>query len=206
MVKTRRGAALALAAVWLSVTASLAYNVLYADKFATLGPGWGAPSALINVSHGQLVITPEKNTTQTILNQAQVFPDDITVSCTMSFIKAPTPTWGSGPVFWAQDYESYYALLINAQGWFAVQRHAAGGYRLFVPWRQSRVIKQGEGARNRLLVVTRGDQVKIFINGWKVVSFVGQAPPGRSHIGFKASSGPQGKNSVAFVNLLVADP
>lgn len=206
MVKTRREAALAIAAVLLSVTASLAFNVLFADKFATLSPGWGAPSALINVSHGQLILTPKKNTTQTILNQAQVFPDDIKMRCTMSFVKAPAPTWGSGPVFWAKDYESYYALLINAQGWFAVQRHAAGAYRLFVPWRQSRVIKKGEGARNRLMVVTRGDQVKVFINGWKVVSFVGQAPAGRSRIGFKASSGPQGKNSVAFANLLVADP
>jgi hypothetical protein len=206
MVMRRQGAALAVAAVLLSVTASLAYNVLFADKFATLSPGWGAPSALINVSQGQLILTPEKNTTQTILNQAQVFPDDLKMSCTMSFVKAPTPTWGSGPVFWAKDYGYYYALLINAQGWFAVQRHAAGAYQLFVPWRQSKAIKKGEGARNRLMVVTRGDQVKVFINGWKVVSFVGQPPPGRSRIGFKASSGLQGKNSVAFANLLVVDP
>ncbi len=206
MVTTRQGAALAVVAVLMSVTVSLAYNVLFADKFATLSPGWGAPSALMNVSQGQLVITPGENTTQTILNQTHAFPDRIRVSCTMSFIKAPTPTWGSGPVFWAQDYKSYYALLVNAQGWFAVQRHVAGHYQLFVPWRQSKAIKKGEGAWNRLKVETRGDQVKIFINGWKVVSFVGQPPPGRSHIGFKASSGPQGKNSVAFANLLVADP
>jgi hypothetical protein len=205
MVKTRQGAALALAAVLLLVTASLAYKVLYADKFATLSPGWGAPSAILNVNHGQLVITPEENTTRTILNQTQIFPDDIKVSCTMSFRKAPNPTWGSGLVFWAKDYGSYYALLINAQGWLAVQGHNAGGYRLFVPWRQSKAIKQGEGVRNRLMVVTRGDQVKIFINGWKVVSFVGPAPPGGSRIGLKASSGPQGINSVAFADLLVMD-
>lgn len=203
---TRQGVALAVVVVLLTVTASLACKVLLADKFATLNPGWGAPSALMNVRHGEFVITPEKDTTQTILNQAQVFPNDVTVSCAMTFIKAPAPTWGSGPVFWAKDYGAYYAFLINAQGWFAVQRHAAGGYRLFVSWRQSRAIKRGEGARNRVMVVTRGDQVKIFINGWKVVSFVAQAPPGGSRIGFKASSGPQGQNSVGFANLLVMQP
>jgi hypothetical protein len=203
---TRQGAALAMAVALLLATASLACKVLLVDKFATLSPGWGAPSALMNISHGELVITPERNTTQTTLNQAQVFPPDMMVSCTMSFIKAPTPTWGSGPVFWAKDYGAYYALLINAQGWFAVQRYAAGRYRLFVSWRPSTAINKGEGARNRLKVMTRGDQVKVFINGWKVVSFVAQAPPGRSRIGFKASSGPQGKNSVAFANLLVVQP
>jgi hypothetical protein len=202
----RQGAALAMAVVLLTVTASLACKVLLEDKFTTLNPCWGAPSTIMNVSHGKLVLTPEKDTTQTILNQAQVFPNDMVVSCAMTFIKASAPTWGSGLVFWAKDYGAYYALLINAQGWFAVQRHAAGHYWLFVSWRQSKAINKGEGAWNRVKVMTRGDQVKIFFNGRKVVSFVGQAPPGGSRIGIKASSGPQGKNSVGFANLRVVQP
>ncbi len=81
------------------------------------------------------MITPQKNTTQAILNQANVFPNDMEASFTMTFVKAPAPTWGSGLVFWAKDYDEYYAVLINAQGWFGVQRHVSNRYLLPVAWR-----------------------------------------------------------------------
>ena len=116
---------MAMAMVLLAVTAGLAGKVLFEDKFTSLDPSWGAPGAIMNVKDGKLVITPEKNTTQTILNQANVFPNDMEASFTLDLVKAPAPTWGSGLVFWAKDYDEYYAVLINAQGWFGVQRHVA---------------------------------------------------------------------------------
>ena len=139
--------AMAMAVVLLAVSASLAGKVLFEDKFASLDPSWGAPGPIMDVKDGKLIITPEQNTTQTILNQADVFPNDGEGSFAMTFVKAPASTWGSGLVFWAKDYNEYYAVLINPEGWFSVQRHIADRYLLPVAWRESDAIKSGEGSR-----------------------------------------------------------
>jgi hypothetical protein len=195
-----------VAVVGLVVTGALAGKVIFEDKFTTMDPSWGAPSAIMNVKDGKFIITPQKNTTQTILNQAQILPNDMEASFTMTFLKAPAPTWGSGLVFWAKDYDEYYAVLINAQGWFAVQRHVAKRYLLPVAWRESVAIKKGEGAENQVKVVCKANQATVMINGKEVISFHGQPPQGGSLIGLKVASGPEGANSVGFANLVVTQP
>lgn len=197
---------MAMAVVVLAVTASLAGKVLFEDKFTSLDPSWGAPGPIMDVKDGKLIVTPEKNTSQTILNQASVFPNDLEGSFAMTFVKAPAPTWGSGLVFWAKDYNEYYAVLINAEGWFAVQRYVASRYLLPVAWRQSDAIKKGEGAENQIKVATKGNKAAIFINGKEVISLSGQPPQGGSLVGFKVASGPEGENSVAFSNFQLVQP
>ncbi len=197
---------LAVATTMVAATVCLAAKVIFEDKFASLDPAWGSPSSIMSVKDGKLVITPENNTTQTILNQANVLPDDMEASYSMTFVKAPAPSWGSGLVFWAKDYDEYYAILINAQGWFGVQRHVSNRYLLPVAWRESDAIKKGEGAENQVKVVTKGNQATIFINGQEVIALNGQPPQGGSLIGFKAASGPEGVNTVAFANLQVTQP
>jgi hypothetical protein len=197
---------MAMAVVMLTATASLAGKVLFEDKFTSLDPSWGAPGPIMDAKDGKLVITPQKNTSQTILNQANVFPNDMEGSFTMTFVKAPAPTWGSGLVFWAKDYNEYYAILINAEGWFAVQRYVAGRYLLPVAWRESDVIKKGEGAANQVKVVTNGNKATVSINGKEVISLSGQPPQGGSLVGFKVASGPEGANSVAFSDFQLVQP
>jgi len=196
----------AMAVVVLAATASLAGKVLFEDKFTSLDPSWGAPGPIMDVKGGKLIITPEVNTSQTILNQGNVFPNDAEGSFTMTFVKAPAPNWGSGLVFWAKDYNEYYAVLVNPEGWFAVQRYIAGRYLLPVAWRESDAIKKGEGAENQVKVVTKANQAKVFINGKEVVSFSGQPPEGGTLTGFKVASGPEGSNSVAFSNFQLVQP
>ena len=197
---------MAMAVLLLAVTAILAGKALFEDKFASLDPAWGASSANMNLKDGKLVITPERNTTQTILNQGNVFPNDMEASYAMTFVTTPAPTWGSGLVFWAKDYDEYYAVLFNAQGWFAVQRHVADRYLLPVAWRQTDTIKKGDGVENRVKVVTKANKATVVINGKEVISFNGQPPQGGSLIGFKVASGPEGENAVAFANLQITQP
>lgn len=198
--------AMTMAVILLAVTASLASKVLFEDKFTSLDPAWGAPGPVMNVKDGKLIITPEMNTTQTVMNQANVFPNDSEGSFAMTFVKAPAPGWGSGLVFWARDYNEYYTVLINAEGWFAVQRYVAGRYLLPVAWRESDAIKQGEGAENQIKVVTKGDKATVFINGKEIISLSGQPPQGGTLVGFKVASGPEGSNSVAFSNFQLVQP
>jgi hypothetical protein len=197
---------MAMAMVLLAVTAGLAGKVLFEDKFTSLDPSWGAPGPIMDVKEGKLIITPGKDTSQTILNQANVISNDMEGSFAMTFVKAPAPSWGSGLVFWAKDYNEYYAVLVNGGGWFAVQRLIAGRYLLPVAWRESDAIKKGEGAENQVKVVTKGNQATVFINGKEVVSFSGQPPQGGTLIGFKVASGPEGSNSVAFSNFQLVQP
>lgn len=197
---------MALALLLAAANACWAAKVVFEDKFTSLDPSWGSPSAIMNVKDGKFVITPEKNTTQTILNQANVLPNDMEASYSLTFLKATAPTWGSGLVFWAKDYDEYYAVLINAQGWFGVQRHVANRYLLPVAWRESDAIKKGDGVENQVKVVTKGKQATIFINGKEIISFNGQPPEGGTLIGLKAASGPDGTNTVAFANLQVSQP
>ena len=197
---------MAMAMVLLAVTASLAGKVLFEDKFTSLDPSWGAPGPIMDVKEGKLIITPGKDTSQTILNQANVLPNDMEGSFAMTFVKAPAPSWGSGLVFWAKDYNEYYAVLVNAEGWFAVQRLVAGRYLLPVAWREFDAIKKGEGAENQVKVATKGNKATISINGKEAISLSGQPPEGGSLIGFKVASGPEGANSVAFSNFQVVQP
>jgi hypothetical protein len=197
---------MAMALVMLAVTSSLAGTVLFEDKFTSLDPSWGAPGPIMDAKDGKLLITPQKNTSQTILNQANVFPNDNEMSCTMTIVKAPAPTWGSGLVFWAKDYNEYYCVLVNAEGWFAVQRYVAGRYLLPVAWRQSDIIKKGEGAVNQIKVATKGNKATVFINDKEAITLSGQPPQGGSLTGFKVASGPEGANSIAFSDFKVVQP
>jgi hypothetical protein len=197
---------MAMAVVLLAVTASLAGKVLFEDKFTSLDPSWGAPGPVMDVKDGKLIVTPGTNTSQTILNQANVLPNDMEASFAMTFVKSPAPTWGSGLVFWGKDYNEYYAVLVNAEGWFAVQRYVSGRYLLPVAWRESDVIKKGEGAENQIKVAIKANKATVTINGKDVISLSGQPPEGGSLIGFKVASGPEGANSVAFSNFQVVQP
>ena len=82
----------------------------------------------------------------------------------------------------------------------------ANRYLLPVAWRQSDAIKKGEGVENQVKVVTKGNNATIFINGKEVIALNGQPPEGGSLIGFKAASGPEGINTVAFGNLQISQP
>lgn len=197
---------MAMAMVLLAVTAGLAATVLFADKFTSLDPSWAAPSANIDAKDGKLIITPDKNMTQTYINQANFLPDDIEVDYTMAFVKSDDPTYGSGLIFWASDYNSWYSILINNNGFFAVQRLVSGHYLLPVAWREDPSIKKGIGAENQVKLVTKGNQGTLSINGKQVISFTGQPPQGGTLVGFKVASGPQGQNSVAFSNFQVLQP
>jgi len=197
---------MAMAMVFLAVTAGLAAKVLFEDKFATLDPSWAAPSANIGAKDGKLTITPDKGMTQTNLNQANILPNDMEADYTVTFVKAADPTYGSGLVFWAKDYNDWFALLTNPNGWFSVQHQTSGRSLLPVAWRQDDSLKKGEGAENQIKLVTKGNQGTIFINGKQILSFSGQPPEGGSEIGFRVSSGPQGQNSVAFSNFQVVQP
>lgn len=196
----------ALAVVFLAASSSFAATVLFEDKFATLDPGWGMASKVIDVKNGKFVISPEIGQSQSVINQANFFPNDADVSVTVNYTTAGAPGYGSGLIFWAKDYGEYYALLATPEGWLVVQRVVAGRTLTPVTWRQSDVVKKGAGADNVLRVVTKGNQGTAYINDKEIATFSGQPPQGGSLVGMKASSGDKDANVVTFADLKVVQP
>src|SRR5690348_3969001 len=75
-----------IALLLLSVFPSaLAGDVSYEDNFTSLDPSWGPASEILSAKDGKLTLKPALNTTQSVLNQSNVFVDaDIRVDVTMS--------------------------------------------------------------------------------------------------------------------------
>jgi hypothetical protein len=192
---------MAMAGVFLAVTAGLGAKVLFEDNFTTFDPAWGEASDIVNVKDGKMFISP-KNKTQLVLNQANLLPNDLEASVTITFIQSDAPVSGS-LVFWAKDRGDFYNLNINPNGRFAVS-HWLGRWLEPVSWRASDALKKGVGAVNQVKLVTKGNRGTVFFNGKEVISFSGQPPQGGGLIGFYVDSG--GVNSVTFSDFKVTEP
>ena len=80
-------------------------DVLYEDNFTNLDPSWGTPGEILSVKEGKLVLKPALNTTQSVLNQSNVFDDaDTEVTITLS---SGDPIVPGGLIFWAKDYGNF---------------------------------------------------------------------------------------------------
>src|ERR1700758_2377752 len=81
-------------------------EVLYEDNFTNLDPSWGTPGEILSVKEGKLLLKPALNTSQSVLNQANVFEDaDTAVQITLS---GGDPLVPGGLIFWAKDYSNFY--------------------------------------------------------------------------------------------------
>jgi hypothetical protein len=181
-------------------------SVLYEDKFTSLDPGWGAPDSFFDIKDGKMILKPAVKETYSAVYEGNIFPNDIDVSITEKFVKADDPTWGAGLLFWGKGLKDFYGVLINANGWFTVQRRVGDRFINPVSWRENAAIKKGVGADNRLRIVTKGTKATVYINDKEVISFTGQPPEGGSQIGVRAASGDDKPNVIEFTDLKVMAP
>ena len=188
------------------VSVSWAGSILLEDKFTSLDPGWGATDQYFDIKDGKMTVQPAKNESYSLVYEGNIFPNDMDVSVSMKFIKADDPSYGSGLIFWSKGSKDYYALMMNANGWFTVQRRLGDRYINPVAWRENGAIKKGGGVDNRLRVVTKGTKATIFINDKELITLIGQPPEGGSQIGVRSSSGTEKQNAVEFTDLKVMTP
>jgi hypothetical protein len=173
-----------------SVWACKGKKVLFEDNFATLDPAWGEPTKNRNVKDGKLIVQPALNTSEAVLNQANVF-EDLDACIKVRLVKSDDPSQAGGLIFWGKDYSSYYALKVSADGHFKVARLVGNHWIDAVASRENAAVKKGIGQVNQLRVVTKGNQATVYINDEEVVSFKGQPPEGGSLVGVIGSSPPE---------------
>jgi hypothetical protein len=131
-------------------------DILYEDDFTNLDRSWGTPGAILSVKEGKLVLKPAPNTTQSVLNQSNVFDDaDIEVEVILS---SGDPIVPAGLIFWGKDYSNFYCFSIDANGSFKVGHFVIDRWLTPVGWTESPAINKGIGQSNKLRVLTKGRQ------------------------------------------------
>jgi glucose/mannose transport system substrate-binding protein len=185
----------------LPIPRAVAGEILYEDKFTELDPSWGVPGERLSVEDGKLTLKPAQDTTQSILNQANVFEDaDIRVEVILPAGDATVP---GGLIFWAKDHSNFYCLCIDAAGYFKISRYVSDRWLQPVGWIQNEAINKGTGQVNKLRVVTKGHQATAYINDKQVTTFNGQPPQGGGCIGVSGGSPENTQNTWQFTNLQV---
>jgi glucose/mannose transport system substrate-binding protein len=185
----------------LPILKAVAGEILYEDKFTNLDPSWGVPGERLSVENGKLTLKPAPDTTQSVLNQANVFADaDIRVEGVLPAGDASVP---GGLIFWAKDHSNFYCLCIDAAGYFKISRYVTDRWLQPVGWIENKSINKGIGQINKLRVVTQGHQATAYINDQQVTTFNGQPPQGGGCIGVSGGSPESAQNTWQFANLQV---
>src|SRR5260370_29615557 len=186
---------------------ALAGEVSYEDNFINLDPSWGPASEILSAKDGKLTLKPALNTTQSVLNQSNVFVDadiriDVAMSATDTKVTGALDVPG-GLIFWAKDYDSFYCLCINAIGSFKISQYVTGQWLTPVNWTENPAINKGVGQVNRLRVVTKSGTATAFVNDKQIAMIKGQPPQGGSHVGISGGSTKISQNTWQFATLKV---
>ena len=183
------------------VRSVFAGDILYEDDFTNLDPSWGTAGDILSVKEGKLVLKPALNTTQSVLNQSNVFDDaDIEVEVTLS---SGDPIVPGGLIFWAKDYTNFYCFCIDANGSFKISHFVIDRWLNPVGWTENGAINKGVGQANKLRVVTKGRQVTAYINNKEVITINGQPPQGGGCVGISGGSAQGSQNTWEFASLRV---
>jgi hypothetical protein len=186
-----------------SVAPPVAVKVYHLDKFAASNPGWGTLDANWAVADDKLQVTPLLNSSAVLINHKAGFTDaEISAEVVMS--KGEDLDQLGGLIFWAKDYNDCYALVISADGKFALGRKLVGRWINPIAKTGNGAIKTGVGQNNKLRVRTEGSLLTAFINDVQVASLTGEPPQGTTFIGLYGESSETTQNVWEFANVTVS--
>jgi hypothetical protein len=191
-----------VSAVTPSTAALVAGKVQHQDKFPATDPGWGTPDANWAIAEGKLRITPLVNSSAVLINHTRGLRDaDITAEIVMS--RGEDLGQLGGVIFWAKDYNDCYALVVSADGKFAVGHKLVGRWINPIAKTGNAAIKTGVGQVNKLRVRTEGNLLTASINDIEVATLAGEPPQGLSYIGLYGESAETTQNVWEFTNVIV---
>jgi len=172
------------------------------DEFAAWDPGWGTPDGNWSVSDGKLRITPLLNSSALLINHKRGFKDaEVAVDVAMS--RGENMGQLGGLIFWAKGYNDCYAMVVSADGRFAVGRKLVGRWINPIAKTESTAVKTGIGQVNKLRIRTRGNLVTAYVNDIQVTTLVGEPPQGAGYIGLYGESAETSQNIWDFTTVTV---
>jgi hypothetical protein len=176
---------------------------LFEDQFATLDETWGRFENY-DVEGDKLVIKPPAGFNTSTINNSSLY-DEVDV-CVEMTAAAPAEGDCGGVIFWAVDYDNYYAFEISTSGQASFWRRQRGRWLSQVSWQNAQGIEKDAGVVNEVRVVTKGKTAKVFVNGTLFKEVKGQPPKDGSQIGLLACSPSDASVHIAFDNLVVDTP
>ena len=137
------------------------------DSFSRNTGQWnidGGSDALSYISRGRLSVqVPEEELFRWVtLDNDEAFKD-FYVEIDATHIDGPTDGM-MGIMFRYVDADNFYALLADAEGYFAVLAYVDGELDRLVDWTETGALNTGEGAENRLAVLASGREIVVLAN------------------------------------------
>lgn len=189
---------LATAGVGRSLACTTGKKVLLQTSFSFVDAAFGDQNANFAIQDSSALIKPSPQKYQMRLDSAFLFGDiDICVTVTPTDVgQAQFTSNGSlyysaaGIVFWAQDYDNFYVLLLNSSGSFQIARKVSGNWvdPYPVDWTHEDALVQGVNKPNQIEIVASGQSITVSINGKAATELRAQMPSAPSLIGLFAES------------------
>ncbi len=193
----------------LAATPALAcqgQKTLFSDDFKQVDASWGLDTPDVAVEDGKVKVKAQPDVSNLLIYKGILFSDaDYCLTIRIPNTVSNSDSTMAGPIFWAQDYDDYYMVMITPSGYAEITRKVKGRWIDVIPWRQSADIKRDLGASNSVDVETRGDAITVSINGAKFETVKGQVPDGGGQVGMRAQSEKDQVDTWKFSALKVTD-
>lgn len=182
-------------------------SVIFADKFESLDPGWGAEQGWFGVKDGHLFVQFDPKQSYTALYRAEAVEDvDATVKVKVNDGDDEAVS-GGAITFWATDPNAdFWQFELYDNGNIGVFR------RVKDRWLTPMAVKAAPAeahvdpaGTNELRVVTKGRKATFYLNGVEVGTINGQPPKGGSFFGLYGESGDSAV-TVEFSDFVVKKP
>jgi hypothetical protein len=189
-----------------SVSASCNGNASLAffDDFKPPDPGWPQGVTANFVKDGEMVLKALPTKAVALIYFPLVFIK-ATICSELKLPRTgdnPARAGFAGIIFWAVDYNNYYAFVLAPDGTYWVSRRIDGEWVTVVPTTKTS-IRQGPDAVNRMKVVIEPNAATIVINDNVVTGFRGQPPAAGAAVGLYAQNGQEVETEWHFANIAV---
>ena len=186
----------------VSVTPALAQVTRHLDELTPSDPGWGTPDANWTIRENKIRLTPLPGNGAILVNTTHHFKD-AELSCEVVMSKGDDMDQLGGLIFWAKDYNDCYALVVSADGRYAIGHKLIGRWINPTAKTGSGAVKTGAGQVNRLEIRTSEKTFTAFINDMPVATLNGEPPEGEWLIGLYGESGESSENWWDFSKIEV---
>jgi hypothetical protein len=181
-------------------------KVQFTDDFRQVDSSWGVDPDAVSVEDGKVKIKADPTSNYIVLYKGPKFIDaDLCVTIQTPVLFGGRTELRAGAVFWAVNYDSYYAFLIQPDGRATLTRFDKGASTSVVALRPVDSIKTQPGDKNVLRLTTKGTSVTAYVNDVKFATISGRVPDGGGQFGLFAQSEEAHRDTWKFTDLKVTD-
>ena len=181
-------------------------KVQFTDDFRQVDSSWGVDPDAVSVEDGKVKIKPDATSNYVVLYKGPKFVDaDLCVTIQIPALFGGRTELRAGAVFWAVNYDSYYAFLIQPDGRAALMRQDKGTMLPVVNFKAVEKINTQPGEKNVLRLTTKGNNVVAYVNDVKFASINGRVPDGGGQFGLFAQSEEAHRDTWKFTDLKVTN-